>query len=37
MRFAGSVEKADLRGSAFCPACAGHLPRWLARHGSHDA
>jgi archaemetzincin len=30
MRFAGSVEKADLRGAAFCPACAGRLPSWLA-------
>lgn len=29
MRFAGSVEAVDLRGSAFCPGCAERLPRWL--------
>jgi archaemetzincin len=29
MRFAGSVEKADLRGSAFCAGCAARLPPWL--------
>ena len=29
MRFAGTVEKADARGQAFCPSCAAALPRWL--------
>jgi archaemetzincin len=29
MRFAGSVEKADLRGSDFCPECWERLPGWL--------
>lgn len=29
MSFAGSVEKVDVRGSAFCAACAAKLPRWL--------
>jgi archaemetzincin len=29
MRFAGSVEKADLRGARFCEACAARLPGWL--------
>lgn len=29
MRFAGSVEKADLRGPAFCDRCAASLPGWL--------
>lgn len=29
MRFAGSVEKADVRGSFFCAACEAHLPLWL--------
>jgi archaemetzincin len=29
MSFAGSVEKVDVRGSAFCDACRGRLPQWL--------
>jgi archaemetzincin len=29
MRFAGSVEAVDSRGSVFCPGCAERLPRWL--------
>jgi archaemetzincin len=29
MRFAGSVEKADLRGPRFCDACRGRLPAWM--------
>jgi archaemetzincin len=29
MRFAGTVEKADARGQAFCPACRARLPAWL--------
>lgn len=34
MRFAGSVEKADLRGARFCDACAARLPAWMRpRHG----
>lgn len=32
MRFAASVEAADLRGFAFCPACAGALPQGLVPH-----
>ena len=35
MRFAGSVEKADLRGALFCEACAARLPEWL-RAGRPD-
>ena len=31
MRFAGSVEKADLRGGEFCVDCAARLPAWLRR------
>jgi archaemetzincin len=31
MRFAGSVEKADLRGAAFCADCEARLPGWLRR------
>jgi len=31
MRFAASVEAADLRGDRFCPACASSLPPGLAR------
>ena len=31
MRFAGSVEKADLRGAEFCDACAERLPDWMRR------
>jgi archaemetzincin len=31
MRFAGSVEKADLRGAEFCAACASRLPGWMRR------
>jgi archaemetzincin len=29
MRFAGSVEQVDARGSSFCARCAGRLPRWM--------
>jgi archaemetzincin len=29
MSFAGNIERADARGSRFCPACAARLPRWL--------
>jgi archaemetzincin len=29
MSFAGSVERADTRGSRFCPGCASRLPPWL--------
>jgi archaemetzincin len=29
MRFAGSVEKADLRGTDFCEDCASRLPEWI--------
>jgi archaemetzincin len=29
MNFAGNVERADARGSAFCSACARLLPAWL--------
>jgi archaemetzincin len=29
MRFAGSVEKADLRGARFCAECAARLPAWM--------
>jgi archaemetzincin len=29
MSFAGSVEKVDVRGSAFCDACRDRLPQWL--------
>jgi archaemetzincin len=30
MSFAGSVEKADARGTSFCAVCARRLPAWLA-------
>jgi archaemetzincin len=33
MRFAGSVEHVDERGSSFCPRCASALPRWMGSHG----
>jgi archaemetzincin len=33
MSFAGSVEKADVRGSRFCGECRARLPRWLADAG----
>lgn len=33
MRFAGSVEKADLRGAEFCAECARVLPGWMRRAG----
>jgi archaemetzincin len=33
MSFAGSIERADTRGSRFCPDCAGRLPRWLRGPG----
>ncbi len=33
MRFAGTVEKADARGQAFCPACHARLPAWLRAAG----
>lgn len=29
MSFAGSVERLDVRGSAFCAECRSRLPRWL--------
>jgi archaemetzincin len=29
MRFAGSVEQVDARGSSFCERCAARLPRWI--------
>lgn len=29
MSFAGNIERADLRGSRFCAACAARLPPWL--------
>jgi archaemetzincin len=29
MSFAGSVERVDVRGQDFCPACAKSLPAWL--------
>lgn len=29
MSFAGTVEKADARGIAFCRSCAGGVPGWL--------
>jgi len=32
MRFAGSVEQVDARGSSFCPRCEARLPRWMAGH-----
>lgn len=31
MSFAGSVEKVDVRGGAYCAACRRSLPRWLVR------
>jgi hypothetical protein len=31
MSFAGSVERVDVRGGDFCPACAAQLPPWLVR------
>ena len=31
MSFAGSVERVDVRGSDFCPACAARLPPWIVR------
>lgn len=34
MRFAASIEAADLRGDRFCPACAQGLPAGLARSGA---
>jgi archaemetzincin len=33
MRFAGTVEKADARGSLFCAACRSRLPPWLRPAG----
>jgi archaemetzincin len=35
MRFAGTVDKADARGLAFCLDCRRRLPAWLA--GGHGA
>lgn len=29
MRFAGTVQKADARGAAFCQPCQARLPHWL--------
>jgi archaemetzincin len=34
MSFAGSVEKADVRGSRFCGECRARLPAWLAAAGA---
>jgi archaemetzincin len=34
MRFAGSVEQVDARGSSFCLRCAARLPRWMAGHSA---
>ena len=31
MSFAGSIERADARGTEFCPACRARLPGWLGR------
>ena len=31
MSFAGSVERVDVRGGDFCPACAAQLPPWFVR------
>jgi archaemetzincin len=33
MSFAGSIERADTRGSRFCEACAARLPGWLRGRG----
>jgi archaemetzincin len=33
MSFAGSIERADTRGSRFCHDCAARLPRWLRGPG----
>lgn len=33
MRFAGSVDQVDARGSAFCPGCERRLPAWLETAG----
>jgi archaemetzincin len=33
MRFAGTVEQVDVRGSVFCSRCAEHLPRGLLEAG----
>ena len=34
MSFAASVARVDVRGTRFCPACEGRLPRWLrSTHG----
>lgn len=37
MSFAGSVEKVDVRGSAFCASCAAKLPRWLRSPKPYEA
>ncbi len=34
MSFAGSVERADVRGSRFCEGCRTRLPPWLAAAGA---
>jgi len=36
MSFAGAVEKADVRGSAFCGPCRERLPRWLRVEATPD-
>jgi archaemetzincin len=33
MSFAASVDRVDVRGSAFCESCAARLPRWLLGPG----
>jgi archaemetzincin len=33
MSFAASVDRVDVRGSAFCPSCAARLPRWILGPG----
>jgi archaemetzincin len=34
MSFAGSIERADARGSEFCGSCRESLPAWLGRVGA---
>lgn len=34
MRFAATIEAADLRGGTFCASCAARLPAGLARRGA---
>lgn len=35
MAFAGSVERADARGTEFCQLCRARLPGWLSQGTSH--